>query len=100
MDYKTVAIAVMAVIVVLLAGVNAVFLMNPDDNNSTDTLSLSNNTTTNLTYSNNNTSFEEEPTHKVVKTNTTKKHNSTKTNGTGGNTTVETGGNGGNGGNY
>lgn len=96
MDYKTVAIAIMAVIVVLLAGVNAVFLMNPSENNSTDTLSLSNNTTTNMTYSNNNSSFEEEPTHKVVKTNTTKKNNTTKNNDTNsGNKTV--GGNGGNG---
>jgi hypothetical protein len=93
MDYKTVAIAVMAVIVVLLAGVNAVFLLNTGEDNATDTLTLSNNTTTNLTYSNNNSSLEEEPTHKVVKTNTTKKNNTTKNN----TTNNSTGGNGGTG---
>ncbi|PKL66400.1 MAG: hypothetical protein CVV28_11005 [Methanobacteriales archaeon HGW-Methanobacteriales-1] len=88
MDYKTVVIAVMAVIVVLLAGVNAVFLISPsEDLNNSSQLALGNNTTTNTSYSVNNSNSTEEPTHKVVytKTNSTS-HNTTKHNNTGGKT--------------
>lgn len=82
MDYKTVVIAFMAVIVVLLAGVNAIFLMSPEASNNTTQLSLPNNTTSNITYSNNNSygSIDEEPSHKVAKTNLTKKNNTVKNN--------------------
>jgi hypothetical protein len=82
MDYKTVIIAVMAVIVVLLAGVNAIFLMEPETSNNTTQLSLPNNTTSNITYSNNNSygSIDEEPSHKVSKTNITKRNNTVKNN--------------------
>lgn len=82
MDYKTVVIAFMAVIVVLLAGVNAIFLMSPETSNNTTQLSLPNNTTSNITYSNNNSygSIDEEPSHKVAKTNLTKKNNTVKNN--------------------
>ena len=82
MDYKTVVIAFMAVIVVLLAGVNAIFLMSPETSNNTTQLSLPNNTTSNITYSSNNSygSIDEEPSHKVAKTNLTKKNNTVKNN--------------------
>jgi fibronectin type 3 domain-containing protein len=87
MDYKTVVIAVMAVIVVLLAGVNAIFLISPSEDMNNSSLTLGNNTTTNTSYSVNNSNSTEEPTHKVVytKTNSTS-HNTTKHNNTGGKT--------------
>ena len=89
MDYKTVVIAVMAVIVVLLAGVNAIFLISPSEDLNNSTLALGNNTTTNTSCSVNNSNSTEEPSHKVaynktIKNNTTK--NPTKHNNTGGKT--------------
>ena len=90
MDYKTVVIAVMAVIVVLLAGVNAIFLISPsEDINNSSQLALGNNTTTNTSYSVNNSNSTEEPTHKVVYTNQSNstRHNTTKHNNTGNKTT-------------
>ncbi|MDO8870286.1 MAG: hypothetical protein Q7V10_05990 [Methanobacteriaceae archaeon] len=84
MDYKTVVIAFMAVIVVLLAGVNAIFLISPSEDLNNSTLALGNNTTTNTSYSVNNSNSTEEPSHKVAykkKTNNTS-HNTTKHNTT------------------
>ncbi|MDP2835518.1 MAG: hypothetical protein Q8N97_00900 [Methanobacteriaceae archaeon] len=89
MDYKTVVIAVMAVIVVLLAGVNAIFLISPsEDMNNSSQLALGNNTTTNTSYSVNNSNSTEEPSHKVVYNKTIK--NNTTPNPTKHNTTTNT----------